>query len=813
MDTRQRILVVDDELGPREALRMILKARYEVVTASSGAEALALVQQHPPDLVLTDIKMPGMSGIELLKAIKQSDAAIEVVMMTAYAALDTAREAVAYSASDYLIKPFTRVDVDKAVAKALARRAERAAPQNELRALLDKMRTLAGSGAHHGPAADLAQNAPTILEQSTQALYASAAVLYGRDSSRPSLVCQVFHGVPAHLQHTFEGEVWQAALAQTLAQRQPLRLPAPAGGSGVSPLLSTLQMLGWETATFFPVIVGNQALGVLGFLYNRGHEVRADWRTLGQSFADLMGLAMQAQQRYSASQREVSQQAQRVAQLSILREMTRAVMESLDLPDMLQAMGQQLHSGLGYPGVAVWLYGQDTPGLRQVYTCGTASDWLPGSDNQPIPEHLVVDSRPPCQVIRAPLVLDGRIIGAMELRRNAQDGPVAAFEHELLRMVLDYLAMAVKNAQLYGEIKATKHYLEHLINDAGDAIVTVDTSDRILAWNASAERIFHYHADDILKHHVGKLLPQEQYSQWRDQVMREGTVQHMETRLKRQNGTPVDVSVTVSPLRGAQGEIVGCSAIIRDVTEEKSLREQLSQAEKLRALGEMAAGVAHNFKNILHTILGYTQLLQEDLAENDEALESLQTIEKVTRDATQVVQRIQTFARGGTAATGQPTDLTLLVKEVIEATRPIWKEQAERQGRCIEVHFEPEPVPFLLCRAAELREVVTNLVLNAVDAMPSGGTLTIRTSQSEAHACLTVSDTGTGMPEAVRRRIFDPFFTTKKEKGTGLGLSVSHTLIKGHGGRIDVQSTPGQGTTFVVKLPLDGLLTRLEEGV
>jgi signal transduction histidine kinase len=241
------------------------------------------------------------------------------------------------------------------------------------------------------------------------------------------------------------------------------------------------------------------------------------------------------------------------------------------------------------------------------------------------------------------------------------------------------------------------------------------------------------------------------------------------------------------------------------------LRAQLLQAEKLRALGEMAAGVAHNFKNILTTILGHTQLLQEELASEGAVHASLLMIEKATRDAAQVVQRIQTFSKGRAAAACHLTDLPLLIKEVLEATRPMWKEQAERQGKPIETTFDPAPVPRVPCRAAELREVVTNLILNAIDAMPRGGNLAIRTYQSGRFACVAVSDTGTGMTGEVRRRIFNPFFTTKQGKGTGLGLSVSHALIKGHGGNIEVQSTPGQGTTFVVQLPMEAVAVQEEE--
>jgi signal transduction histidine kinase/DNA-binding response OmpR family regulator len=667
---------------------MILKSRYEVITASSGPEGLALVRQTPPDLVFLDIKMPGMSGIEVLKAIKQCDTHIEVVMMTAYASLETAREAVAYSASDYLIKPFTKADVDKAVGKALARRNEHTGSHHEIRAFLEQMRTLAGAATHGAPGQDLLQHAAAILEQSKQALHAAAALMHVQDTVRHTLTCQVTLGIPPHLQNTFDSPAWQALLTQTLVQRQPLRLPGTAATGERTEWGQMLSPLGWEAGTLFPVLAADEVLGVLVFLYHDPHEVRADWHTLGQAFADLVALAMQAHRRYCASQREVSQQAQRVAQLSILREMTRVIIDSLELHDMLLAMGEQLQAGLGYTGVSVWLHGQEAAGLQQVYSRGVQSSWQPQAAGQEVPTMLQVERGPNTHVIRAPIVLEGSTIGAVELVRDQQYGAVTEFESELIRMVLDYLGMAVKNSQL---------------------------------------------------------------------------------------------------------------------------RAQLLQSEKLRALGEMAAGVAHNFKNILTTILGHTQLLLEDLEGEATVHDSLYTIEKAALDAVQVVQRIQTFVKSRAAAACQRTDLPLLLKEVLDATRPVWKEQVERQGRHIAVAFDPEPVPPVPCRAAELREVVTNLILNAIDAMPTGGRLAIRTYQCGRRACIAVADTGTGMTEEVRRRIFNPFFTTKTDKGTGLGLSVSHALIKGHGGEIEVQSTPGQGTTFVVKLPLEAAAAVPEE--
>ena len=134
-------------------------------------------------------------------------------------------------------------------------------------------------------------------------------------------------------------------------------------------------------------------------------------------------------------------------------------------------------------------------------------------------------------------------------------------------------------------------------------------------------------------------------------------------------------------------------------------------------------------------------------------------------------------------------------------TRPVWTQRAERPNS-IDLRLLLDDVKPVLSRPAELREVLTNLILNAVDAMPDGGVITLRTLQQEGFGCIAVEDTGIGMDEAVRRRIFDPFFSTKKHAGSGLGLSVSYTLVRSQGGTIEVASQPGAGTRFLVKLPL-----------
>jgi CheY-like chemotaxis protein len=148
-------------------------------------------------------------------------------------------------------------------------------------------------------------------------------------------------------------------------------------------------------------------------------------------------------------------------------------------------------------------------------------------------------------------------------------------------------------------------------------------------------------------------------------------------------------------------------------------------------------------------------------------------------------------------------DLNQVVRDSLAITRPRWDEKKVKGGVPLQLELELGPVPVVMGRPAELNEVITNLVLNAIDAMPRGGTLRIRTRLGDhRHAVITVADTGMGMSEEVRKRIFDPFFTTKGEEGTGLGLSVSHSIVERHGGDLRVDSRPGEGTTFTITLPI-----------
>ena len=232
----------------------------------------------------------------------------------------------------------------------------------------------------------------------------------------------------------------------------------------------------------------------------------------------------------------------------------------------------------------------------------------------------------------------------------------------------------------------------------------------------------------------------------------------------------------------------------------KSAQERLVQTEKARALGGMAGGIAHEFNNILAIILGKTQLLL--VRSTDETMrEGLGHVEEAAWRAADIIRRLQGFAATRVEDSNGPIDVNTLVHDAVTLTRGLWKDEAEARGARVEVTTDLEDVPAVRGNAAELREVVTNLVLNAIDAMPRGGQLGLSTRPRDGGVALTVTDTGEGMSEEVRRRIFEPFFSTRSPLRTGLGLSVVHGIVGRHRGRVEVSSEEGRSTTVRVWLP------------
>ena len=366
------------------------------------------------------------------------------------------------------------------------------------------------------------------------------------------------------------------------------------------------------------------------------------------------------------------------------------------------------------------------------------------------------------------------------------------------------------------EIKEARDFLISVIESSRDGILITDSAGYITAVNKSMEMMCRYRKEELIGKHASILTVEDEAMrklilQKTAEMFEKGFASFEAVQMTR-DGNLINVECGTSLIKDEEGNYIAGVSIIRDITERKKMEQQLLQSEKLKSLGELAGGVAHDFNNILAAILGRAQLLKMVVGSTqgdeggkksvNELKKGLDIIEKAAKDGAETVRRIQEFSRRrDDEAYFDTVDINEAIDHAIEYTKVRWKDDAELKGIKINVQKEFSPVASVLGRAAELREVFTNLINNAIDAMPDGGTIRLETVNEGTHVSIKVKDTGIGIPGAIRERIFDPFFTTKGVKSTGLGLSVSYGIIKRHKGIILVDSAEGKGTMFTITIP------------
>lgn len=284
----------------------------------------------------------------------------------------------------------------------------------------------------------------------------------------------------------------------------------------------------------------------------------------------------------------------------------------------------------------------------------------------------------------------------------------------------------------------------------------------------------------------------------------EGKRQFFEWQHRRKDGSLflAEVSLNRFVLSG-QGALL---AMVRDITERRRTEELLRQSDRLKAVAELASGVAHNFNNLLQIVIGNAGLALMNLqAGNFSHLQrSLEQIVESSRFGAETVRRLNTFAkirRLEGSDFNEVFDLSDLAEQAVQMTEPWWKGESQRKGKAVELVEKLTPGCFVRGKKNELFEVVVNLVRNAAEALEEGGRIDVVVEADEEEVMLKVSDNGIGIPEDHLNRVFTPFFTTKMDLGTGLGLATSRTIVDGHGGDISVESRQGRGTTFTVRLP------------
>ncbi|MEM6326212.1 MAG: ATP-binding protein [Bacteroidota bacterium] len=284
-------------------------------------------------------------------------------------------------------------------------------------------------------------------------------------------------------------------------------------------------------------------------------------------------------------------------------------------------------------------------------------------------------------------------------------------------------------------------------------------------------------------------------------------VSHQVFLLPSDDSTPTPVLLHFHPVRlgGPSGSYYPVLLTGEVLREPVSWAQEQTRRRRMEVVGQMAMGMAHDFNNLLTTILGHVELLRGGLSRTlDSTLsESVSAVTRAARDGAALVKKIQAYLRHEKREAVEPIDLAALVEEVVTLTRPYWYNEPRRQGIAIELLADLAPVPTIEGYPTELREVLVNLMLNAVQAMPAGGSISITTFRDADRraAVVEVADSGVGIPDRVLKRIFEPLYTTKGANGTGMGLAVAQGIIAEHDGRIEVESEPGQGSIFRLVLP------------
>ncbi len=796
-----KILVVDDEKSIRVTTSEFLKDEgYEVDVAEDAAVAKDMLIQKEFDVVLVDIIIPRVTGVDLLKSIKEASPQVQVIMMTGEPTVETASEAVRAGAFDYLTKPIEINQFLKVVGNAV-----------KIKAIDNERRRLAEENLQYQ------ENLEQLVDERTKELKNEIDVRRQTEKELKKLSAATEQSPTSIIITNPDGNIEYAnpkfckltgySFQEVIGKNPRFLQSGEMKKKEYIKLWKTILSgktwrgefhnkkkngeLFWENAAISPIL--NEQREISNFI-----AVKEDITLRKQSEA-----ALKKESTF----------------LESLTTSTPGAIAVLDPQSRVIKSNQNFYNLFGYAE-------EETIGKN-------INDLI-------VPENFVKEAKSLCEYS---YLKSFKGIQTETVRKHKNGslinvsimGSDITIDGEFVGIYAIYLDIS-KRTQAEEKFRDGEKRFRSLVESATDAIIICDHAGKITVWNNGAQKIFGYSADEIIGKPATELMPEfyrPQHANGMHQFLKSGKEKHAGETLNveglKKNGDVFPLELTLSNWK-THGKIF-MAAIIRDISqrmkvnEEKNiLEEQLRRSQKLETIGTMAGGIAHDFNNILTPILGYTDMAVIELADSEQELKhNLSRVLEGAHRAKDLIEQILLFSKQ-IEKERNPFSMQLIVNEAIQLLRSTIPSTVQI------IHNIDSDCGKILADATQIHQVIVNLCTNAWHAMEkNGGTLTIKLKQVEVNSsltkqhpnlteagyvCLTIKDTGHGMDTATASRIFEPFFTTKAvDKGTGLGLSVVHGIIQNHQGDIVVESKLGAGTQFHVYLPVikDGAETKEEK--